>query len=442
MTPSHARGWLLLLASCGWTALASAQQEDLPPVVNGEPGPAAESLQPQPEVAPAAPATEPELAARSAPPVVPTSEPPHAAPPAEQPREQGKQKKQKAKLDAKGRLFLLAELSRQELSRVSSTGMLQKRPVTTLDLSVQSARVGLEYRGKPRWLRAEIEVELSGKVHLEDAYLEAKQHYWEVQAGQFKVPFSALMLDSSWTLPTVTRGFVHDVLTDRLDVAGRRPGLGATARAHGALDPRLTLAAFQGSQLSALSTSDRDTDLIERQGVNSQSFAARGEIRPGDFEIGASYEHRLGAVALDKTRHFWTAGADVKWSLDHAAGGLRLWLDLMAGASWYEHASKAADGDDATFTTVRLLVAHRFGGLAKGDFYVEPFAFGALFDPDADVISDQAWEGMLGVAGGLWHRARVTLQGEFVSVRRNFPASYAMGDADRLALLLQAGAVF
>jgi hypothetical protein len=403
MKPNHVRGLLLLLISCGWTPHARAQ-----------------------DAAPAGLNTEPTAAPQGA--------------TAGQTKELPK-KKQK-ELAAKGRLFVLGELSRQDLSRVNSAGMLEKRPVTTLDLSVQSARVGLEYRGKPRWLRAEVEVELSGKVQLKDAYLQAKQEYWAVQAGQFKVPISALTLDSSWTLPIVTRGFVHDVLTDRLDVAGRRPGLGVTARAHGVLAPRLTLAAFQGSQLSALSTSERDTDLIERQGVDSQSYAVRGEIRPRDFEIGASYEHRLGAVTFDKTRHFWTAGADVKWSLDHAAGGLRLWFDLMAGASWHEHASKASDGADATFTTLRLLVAHRFGGQTKGDFYVEPFAFGALFDPDADVVSDQAWEGMLGVAGGLWQRARVTLQGEFVSVRRNFPASYAVGDADRLALLLQAGAVF
>jgi hypothetical protein len=59
-----------------------------------------------------------------------------------------------------------------------------------------------------------------------------------------------------------------------------------------------------------------------------------------------------------------------------------------------------------------------------------------------DVTSDQALEGMLGLAFGFWKRARLTLQGEAVKVRRNFPSAYSVGDPDHLALLLQAGVAF
>jgi hypothetical protein len=273
--------------------------------------------------------------------------------------------------------------------------------------------------------------------------LRAKQKHWEVKAGQFKMPVGAFEMASAWSLPIAHRGFVHTLLTDRLDVGDRRPGVTLGVRGGGSLKPGLVLGVFQGSALAAQTTDDRDVDLIVAQGTDSQTEVARAQLTSRHLDLGLVYQHRLGAPALNKTRHYWTAGLDGTGELPFDAGALRVWGDLMAGASWYEHVSKAPDNDDAVFTTARALVAYRFGGVAKDDLYVEPFVYGAAHDPDTDVVADQAFEAMLGVGGGFWDRARVALQAEMVKVRRNFPSSYSMGtDPERLALLLQVGASF
>ncbi|HEX2882376.1 MAG TPA: porin [Polyangiaceae bacterium] len=355
------------------------------------------------------------------------------------PAEQEKKKTFKPK----ARLFVLGELSRHNVLEVNAAGVPENKPTTDLDLSVQSARVGFEYRSPLEWLTLEVQAELAGKLQLKDAVAEAKQKHWDVRVGQFKMPIGVFEMDSPWDLPIVHRGFVNTLLVDRLDVAGRRPGLTVGVRAGGPVKPSLTVGAFQGSALAAQTSVDRDVDLITEQGTDSQTEIARAQIKVEELKFGLAYQHRLGAPSLGKTKHYWTAGADAYWEWLHAAGGFRVWADALAGESWYEHVSKAVDGKEATFLTLRALVAYRFGGAEKGDFYVEPFLFGAAHDPDSDVVADQAVEAMLGLAAGYWDRARLTFQGEIVRTRRNFPDSYSVSsDPNRLALLLQAGVAF
>jgi hypothetical protein len=343
----------------------------------------------------------------------------------------------------KARLFVLGELTRHNVLEVNTAGVPENNPTTDLDLSVQSARVGFEYRSPMEWLTLEVQAELAGRVELKDAVAEAKQKHWDAKVGQFKMPIGAFEMDSPWDLPIVHRGFVNELLVDRLDVAGRRPGVTIGVRAGGAVKPSLTLGVFQGSALATQTADDRDVDLISEQGTDSQTEIARAQIKVEELKVGLVYQHRLGAPTVGKTKHYWTAGFDAYWEWLHGAGGFRIWADAMAGESWYEHVSKAVDGDEATFATVRALVAYRFGGVEQGDLYVEPFLFGAAHDPDVDVVADQAVEGMLGLAAGYWDRARLTLQGEIVRTRRNFPDSYSVSsDPDRLALLLQAGVAF
>lgn len=357
--------------------------------------------------------------------------------------QQGDKQDKKKTFKPKARLFVLGELTRHNVLEVNSAGVPENNPTTDLDLSIQSARVGFEYRSPLEWLTLEVEAELTGRPALKDAVAEAKQKHWEARVGQFKMPIGAFEMESPWDLPIVHRGFVNTLLVDRLDVAGRRPGLTVGVRAGGAVKPSLTLGVFQGSALATQTANDRDVDLIAEQGTDSQTEIARAQIKVEELKVGLVYQHRLGAPALGKTKHYWTAGADVYWEWLHPTGALRIWADGMAGESWYEHISKGVDSKAATFTTVRALAAYRFGGVERGDPYVEPFLFGAAHDPDADVVADQAVEAMLGLAAGYWDRARLSLQGEIVRTRRNFPDSYSVSsDPDRLALLLQAGVAF
>jgi hypothetical protein len=345
-------------------------------------------------------------------------------------------------LQVKGRIFALSELSHRRETIVGTTGMLEERDRNALDLSLASARFGFEYRSPLRWLSLDLELEVAGKPQVKDAYVLAGKRFF-VKAGQFKVPTAALELESPWTLPLVRRGLVHDLLSDWLDVAGRRPGVAFGYRGKGALKPRLTLGAFQGTTLSQVTPGDRDVDLIEQASLDSQSLAARGELSLLGFDVGAWYEHRVGSKAIGEFEHYETVGLDA--TLDHTFqnAGLRLWLDGGLGESFYVAKDKPGDDQEPLFATARALIGYRFGGVLLGDPYIEPFGHFSLLDPDLEVVEDFATEAALGVNVGFWDRARVSLQGEMTSAQRNFPVDLLDNqNPDRLSLLLQAGARF
>ncbi len=319
------------------------------------------------------------------------------------------------------------------------------RTIDSLDLSVPQARLSFHYRAPMEWLTAVVEFDVSGRPEMKDGYVQARDKHFSLRAGQFKVPIAAVQATSPWTLPFVRRGLIHNVLVDRLDYGGRRPGITVGYRNNDiALHPRLTLGAFQGSVLVADPTPlERDTDLLNAQKLASQSLVARGEIEIGGAEIGAYYENRVGSPALFQTYRYWATGIDLTYDRVFSNGGLRMWIDGMVGSSWYEHASKVADGKDAIYASARALIAYRFGGTADEAMYVEPYVhFGAL-DPDAQVTSDLLWEGVVGVNVGYWKRARLSLQGEVNRGQRNVPTGYFVGPPpDRLGVILQAGVAF
>ena len=119
---------------------------------------------------------------------------------------------------------------------------------------------------------------------------------------------------------------------------------------------------------------------------------------------------------------------------------MRLWVDGMAGATWFEHDSKLPDGQDTTFLSTRAIFAYRFGGVEAESRYVELYSAVGVLDPDIEVTSDLAFEANAGVNVGLWQRLRGSLQGEVYRAGRNFPQGYLLGlDPDHFALLAQLG---
>lgn len=341
-------------------------------------------------------------------------------------------------LQIKGRVFALAELSHRRETVVGEAGGLEERDRNALDLSLASARIGFEYHSPLRWLSAELELEIAGKPQVKDAYVLAGKRFF-FKAGQFKIPTSALALESPWTLPIVRRGFAHDLLSDWLDVGGRRPGFAVGYRGKGGLKPRLTLGAFQGTTLSEVVPGDRNVDLIEAAALDAQSIAARAEVSLLGVDVGAWYEHRTGGPVVGKFEHYETFGLDA--TLEH--GGVRLWLDGHLGESFYVADDKPGADSTPLFAMARALVAYRFGGVALGDPYVEPFGHFALLDPDLEVVSDFATELAVGVNAGFWDRARLSLQAERTRGDRNLPKGFLDSqEPDRLSLLLQAGARF
>lgn len=342
-----------------------------------------------------------------------------------------------------GRVFARAAFVSREQSLVAPTGMVEDRQVRSLDLTLPSARLKAEYQSSVEWLSAEIEAEFSGRAELKDGYVQLRSKPFWLRAGQFKMPFSAFAMESPWRLPMVHRGFTHDMVSDVLQVGGRAPGLSARVRAKGGLRPELNLGAFQGSILTDPTTND--TDPAEERFVPSQHGVARVGFRLGDVEVGANYQHRMGAnsTTFEQDYH-WTIGADAVLDVTFPRGGLRAWVEGIAGESWLEHIDKPEDEQLATFLLARVIVAPRFLGTIPDEFYVEPFAMFSLLEPDSGgVVDDIAWEASLGVNTGLWEKLRLALQGEIVRTQPNFPSSYVPNrNPDRIALLAQLGVSF
>jgi hypothetical protein len=345
----------------------------------------------------------------------------------------------------RGRVFARSEYDRREILALNDMLVLENRTVDSLDLSVPSARLSFHYRAPVEWLTAVAEVDIAGRPDMKDGYVQARDEHFSLRAGQFRVPTSSIEMTSPWTLPTVRRGLLHDVLVDRMDASGRRPGVMIGWRDRKIdLSPRIMIGAFQGSFLAQDPTrTARDTDLLNAMKFPSQTVVARGEIEALGFELGAWYENRIGSPVLFQTYRYWAGGADLHYDHVFESSGLRFWLEGMAGSSWYEHASKVADGKDAMFTAGRVQVAYRFGGTVDDAPFLEPYVLASVLDPDTQVTADFLWEAVVGVNLGYWRRARLSLQGEINRGQRNFPAGFFVGPPpNRQAVVLQAGVAF
>jgi len=177
--------------------------------------------------------------------------------------------------------------------------------------------------------------------------------------------------------------------------------------------------------------------------LHSSDVDARAELELLGVDLAAWYEHRVGSTEVGESAHYATFGLDAKYDHRFANGGLRLWVDGLAGESFYVHEDKPGSNQEPLFVVGRALAAYRFGGVELGEPYIEPFGFCAVMDPDTEVVEDFASEAALGVNVGYWDRARLTLQGELNNGQRNFPSGFLdHQDPDRMGILLQAGARF
>ncbi len=414
--------------------------------------PAVQETRSSPPAAAAAPsAGSAELAAPSA--AAETTAPEPTVPPAgeassdDEPAKGGKsKKKRKEGIKFDGRVMARAELSSHETTVVNEQGELEESQLDSFDLLVHQARLSAEYQSPLPWLSAEVGIDASsGKVEAKDAFVQAKGDGLLARMGQFRMPTGSYESTSSWQLPTADRGFLHDLLVDRLQIGGRRPGVLVGATLPLGLKPRVLAGAFQGSELSDASTGE--TDIMERRSLDAQSQIVRIEAEGGVVHMGAFYERRVGVPEAllpgDEPEHFWTAGADIAIDWQFETGGLRFWVDGFSGESWFEHSEKEPDDEAAVFLAGRAVVALRLGGTEKDMPYVEPYARAGALDPDLTVVRDAALDVAVGVNVGFWRRARLTLEAQLNRTQDNFPETYALEQgAERRALILQAGVGF
>jgi hypothetical protein len=309
----------------------------------------------------------------------------------------------------------------------------------SLDLSVPSARLDARYRPAP-WLTLVLKMDATNKRPVRDAYVQGRSRHLRGRAGQFKMPLSSITTESSWTLPIARRGIIQDVLSLRMSLVGRRPGVLAAVQAGGHLDPELSLSAFQGAYFD----DGGGQTLLAQSAVDAQNVVLRLAVTPAGQDV-AVFGVRTSTVELGELRHYYAAGADAVLDRAWTRHGLRVWAEALAGN--VRHARADNTRYDAVFWAGRAIVAWRWGGLAEGERFVEPFVYAGAFDPDAAAGSgaDLLWEGFAGVNLGLWRRARLTIQLERAHAAAEIPADMFFGGRalhDHTGLVVQTGAAF
>lgn len=135
-------------------------------------------------------------------------------------------------------------------------------------LNIPSARLGVG--ASLGNVDAEVTADLASKNLLKDAFIrvadDAKRY--RLYGGQFKAPFLARELESTWGLPLIKRGLVDDYLLKTHQLGGRRLGLMGEVQLKGAWDFKALAGVFQGA---------KDEQLGTRAGEDA---SARVAVRP------------------------------------------------------------------------------------------------------------------------------------------------------------------
>lgn len=308
----------------------------------------------------------------------------------------GNDKGKRKKLEIGGRVF-------------ARTSLIKAQDVDEMTAltAVRSARGGIDYRVKN--VRAQIAVELAGKARVKDAWAQlrlSRAPKVDVRAGNFRMPISAIKLDSLWTLPLADRGLIDTILTGRMQITGRAPGVMASVGGGAPLHLTARLGMFQARNDTgdALAASARDGF--------GQTAVARVTASPWHgLELGASGQVRHGALieAPVVIRRAYAAELDAKLSVPVGPGQLRAWLEGMVGTSWLV-AGTDPSHHLTRFLEARGLVAYRLFRGAKRTRYVEVYGQAGALDPDRIVDRDRALELTGGLSVGAHDRWRAQLE--------------------------------
>jgi hypothetical protein len=274
-------------AEWNWRGLLAAVLVSAPALAQQEPAP--EEQPASPEVASLEPTA----------PVISTEAP------AEQEKE--KEKKKKAKVEPLGESpEAVADAADNAekvptvrvFGRVFARASADEREDYARALSVPSARVGVSTSFD--YVEAEVSADLSSKSILKDAFVRIADGNKRLRlyAGQFKAPFLARELESTWGLPLMRRGLVDDYLTETHQLGGRRLGLMGEVRLKEKWNLKISGGLFQGAE-------DEFGD------HTSEDASARVTVRPFKaLTVGASSYltqvtegTRQHAVAAEATLH-------------------------------------------------------------------------------------------------------------------------------------------
>ncbi|WP_044196106.1 hypothetical protein [Hyalangium minutum] len=322
---------------------------------------------------------------------------------------QTKKKKKKAKVEPLGENPEVAETAPADeeegrsvrlFGRVFARASADGREDYTRSLSVPSARVGVNATFE--YIEAEVTADLSSKNPLKDAFVRIADgdKRLRLYAGQFKAPFLARELESTWGLPLMRRGLVDDYLTETHELGGRRLGLMGEVRLKEFWGLKVSGGLFEGSKdaLGQRTSEDAAARVTVRpfkaltvgassymaqvlEGTQRHAVAADGTLHLGALELsGEVVTGRLGVGPFTAQLGLvsYTLPLGHEWALQPLAGAEALQLrGELEGRGWaavgglnvlFSDSFKAQlqaeralrPGDEAPGTELSLQLATRF----------------------------------------------------------------------------------
>jgi hypothetical protein len=372
----------------------------------------------EPGLPEAAPQTVPEIAPEPEPPiaVVPPPQPvppaPAVATTAPAPDADGNDDakdaaKKKKKLEIGGRLHAGYSLTREAASPTDSG--------RTTENAFDVRRANVQFTWRPDdWLKAVVQIDVAeafelGTSLLTDAYVHvAPIPQLQLRVGQFKKPFSALVLQSPSKLRIIERGPGVAYIAEELRYGDRDLGLQLSGVIVEAAKLEYSVGVFNGN----------GPNIAERG--NSKDVAARLQVRPiKEIEIGANMSAKFITDPQERQPgHALAGGGDLRVGIE----GFRFYTEGLVAQ---DHAAYAINADatakDAPVSFVVLAIAsyrHKFRA-GRLRMAVEPAFKAELFDPDADVADDHLWVLTPGINGYFGDYFKLMVDGEFTRSGRN-----------------------
>lgn len=188
--------------------------------------------------------------------------------------------------------------------RVFARASADERDEYSRSLSLPSARVGVNAGFEN--LEAEVSADLSSKSLLKDAFVRIADGHKRLRlyAGQFKAPFLARELESTWELPLMNRGLVVDYLKDTNQLGGRRMGLMGEVRLKEAWNLKISGGLFQGAKDETGQHTSEDASVrvtarpFKALTVGASSYLTQVMEGTKQYAVATDGTLHLGALAL------------------------------------------------------------------------------------------------------------------------------------------------
>lgn len=249
---------------------------------------------------------------------------------------------------------------------VQSKGRRPDGGEMNFDFAVKRARLNMAFYFA-KTLKLKFEPDFGGaEVDLADVYLEVRpSEIFDIRVGQAKTPYGVFETMGRWKLPSMRRGMIHDLITDRHGFGGRRLGARLRARFKSwAFSPTFELGSYTDD------VAERGPDGAARMSFKLSkklSLQAAGYARAA--ALSDEGYGRIGALsAVYNKKEIWLAG------------------EVLLGRSKLLRSDGFESGQDATFWGARALLS--FQKKFEEDFLFGPYLGGEFLDTDIRTRAD------------------------------------------------------